>query len=265
MKRYVTKVIAKGVEIDWVVNRKGEDVVKLGNNWGVYDKAVGDFIENNDFANRGEALKAAGELNAAGNQEEALVADAAPPADVQDPQDATVDRYVASPYRYYGNSNVVQSWSIWDRVATGWLQGPTGDVWGRKEKAEEIAANLNAEGEVDHGTQPSDDVEQYVPGSLVRVNFAEIEARVLEAFEPPKEGDLVHYRFTTMKGDTWQQAIFAGETRLTWLLLDDDNEVRGYFKDRVEVRKGPIGFQEGGIDDLMRDRTDEFFKEGGRE
>lgn len=50
-------------------------------------------------------------------------------------------------------------------------------------------------------------------------------------------GNKVEYRFTNMEGDTWQQATFAGDTRLAWLLLDDDGQVRDYLKDRVEVRE----------------------------
>lgn len=52
-----------------------------------------------------------------------------------------------------------------------------------------------------------------------------------------ENGDKIQYQYPESDGDQWTDAVFAGETRFCWLILDDDGGIRDYLKDRVEVRR----------------------------
>lgn len=74
------------------------------------------------------------------------------------------NRYIAAPYSYHDSAKV-RSWSVWDRKNECWLPGDYAGVRmiGTKKEATALAQKLTETGNVDHGSAPSDDVNQYLP------------------------------------------------------------------------------------------------------
>ncbi|RJE88641.1 hypothetical protein D3P07_11650 [Paenibacillus sp. 1011MAR3C5] len=74
------------------------------------------------------------------------------------------NRYVASPYSYH-DSGRVRSWSVWDRKNNCWAaaDGDGVRMIGTKKDVLALAQKLTDAGTVDHGSDPSDDINQYLP------------------------------------------------------------------------------------------------------
>lgn len=64
-----------------------------------------------------------------------------------------VSRYVASRY-------TKSTYAVWDTVKNRWANGP---AYGTKKEAETAAEAMTESGQVDHGSEPSDDINQYLP------------------------------------------------------------------------------------------------------